>query len=183
MTCAYVGLGSNIEPEANVRAAVRLLAARERVVAASTFYRTESIPPGAPAFVDGVLAIETARSPVALREVLREVEARLGRVRTADKNAPRTIDCDLLLHGDAVVPSSDIETRAFVAIALLEVAPDLVLPGSGRRLAEVVAAAVRHEMAPLPDLTETIRRDLRDAEEEVDDGPNTHRGAGPAAPR
>jgi 2-amino-4-hydroxy-6-hydroxymethyldihydropteridine diphosphokinase len=168
----------------NVRAAVRLLAARERVVAASTFYRTESIPPGAPAFVDGVVAIETARSPVALkREVLRDVEARLGRVRTADENAPRTIDCDLLLHGDAAAPSPDIETRAFIATALLELAPDLVLPGSGRRLVDVVASMARHPMAPLPELTERIRRDLRDAEEELDDGPSTHRGAGPAAPR
>jgi 2-amino-4-hydroxy-6-hydroxymethyldihydropteridine diphosphokinase len=166
MTRAYVALGSNIDAEANVRAAVRLLAARERVIAASTFYRTEAIPPGAPAFVNGVLAMETSRGPDALKsDVLRDVEARLGRVRSADKNAPRTIDCDLLLHDDALSASPDIETRAFVAIALLEIAPGLVLPGSGQRLGDLVAAMPHHPMAPLPELTETIRHDLTDAKE------------------
>lgn len=186
MTHAYVGLGSNVEPEKNIRAAVRLLAERELVTAASTFYRTESVPPGAPAFVNGVLLIETSRRPRELKvEVLRDVEARLGRVRTADENAPRTIDCDLLVHGDEVLrdrdlvlPAPDLEMRAFVALPLLEIAPELVLPGSGRKLAEVAAAMAPHAMSPLAGLTDAIRKQLK----EVNDGSSTRRGASPRHP-
>jgi len=187
MTLAYVGLGSNIEPETNIRDAVRLLAERDRVVAVSTFYRTEAIPPVAPPFINGVLALETQRRAVALkRDVLRDVEARLGRRRTADKNAPRTIDCDLLLYDDDVVrdeelalPSPDIEARAFIAIPLYEIAPRLVLPGSGRRLSEVCASVPPRAMSPLADLTEAVRRELK----EVNHESSPDRGARPTAPR
>jgi dihydroneopterin aldolase/2-amino-4-hydroxy-6-hydroxymethyldihydropteridine diphosphokinase len=197
MTRAYVALGSNVDPEANVRAAVRLLAARERVLAASTFYWTEAIPPGNPEFINGALALETRRRPLDLKlDVLRDIEARLGRIRTADRNAPRPIDCDLLAYGDEVasepvgegphqttrpglaLPSPDIEKRAFVAIPLLEIAPDLILARSGRRLADVVASLPPHPMVPAVELTGEVRREL-----EVKDGPSTHRGARPAAPR
>jgi 2-amino-4-hydroxy-6-hydroxymethyldihydropteridine diphosphokinase len=165
MTRAYVGLGSNIDPDANLCAAVRLLAEREHVVAVSTFYRTEAIPRGGPAFINGVLALETRRRPLALqRDVLHDVETRLGRKRTADKNAPRTIDCDLLLYDDEVahddglvLPSPDIEARAFIAIPLCELAPDLVLPDSRRRLMDVCASVPPHPMAPLAALTDAIR--------------------------
>ncbi len=187
MTRAYVGLGSNIEPEANIRAAVRLLAEHEQVVAVSTFYGTEAIPPGEPAFINGVLALETRRRPLALKlDVLREIEARLGRTRTADKNAPRTIDCDLLVYGDEVaraeglvLPSPEIEARAFVAIPLYEIAPDLVLPGSRRRLADVCASVPPHPMVPLAELTGAVRRELK----EVNHGSSAHRDAHPTAPR
>jgi 2-amino-4-hydroxy-6-hydroxymethyldihydropteridine diphosphokinase len=168
MTRAYVGLGSNVEPEKNIRAAVRLLAAAERVVASSTFYRTESIPPGGPPFINGVLALEASRGPRELKlGLFRAIEAHLGRVRTADKNAPRPIDCDLLVYGDDVVrerdlvlPAPELETRAFVAIPLVEIAPELIVPGSGRKLADVVTMLPRHPMTPLPELTSALRREL-----------------------
>ncbi len=187
MTRAYVGLGSNIEPEANIRAAVRLLAERERIVGVSTFYRTDSSPPGAPAFINGAVALDTPRPALALKlDVLRDIEARLGRVRTADRNAPRTIDCDLLLYdgqvekdGELVLPSPDIEARAFVAIPLYEIAPDLVLPGTGRSLADVCASVSTHRMSPLVEFTDAIRRELK----EVHHGSSPHRGARTTAPR
>jgi dihydroneopterin aldolase/2-amino-4-hydroxy-6-hydroxymethyldihydropteridine diphosphokinase len=185
VTRAHVGLGSNVEPEANVRAAVRLLAARERVLAVSTFYWTEAVPPGAPAFINGALALETQTPARELKlVVLRDVEARLGRLRTPDRNAPRTIDCDLLVYGNEVarernllLPSPDIEARAFVAIPLFEIAPDLILPGSGRRLADVVASMPPHPMVPVGELRDAIRREL-----EGKDGSSTHRSARPRAP-
>jgi len=183
VTRAYVGLGSNLEPEKNIRAAVRLLAGREQVKAASTFYRTESVPPGAPEYINGALALETERGPRELKlDVLRAVEARLGRVRTADRNAPRTIDCDLLIWGDAALSDSDLVLpapealeQAFVAVPLSELAPELVLPGSGRKLCEVAAAAAPHAMSPLARLTDEIRRELK----EVEDGSSPHRNARP----
>lgn len=187
MTRAYVGLGSNVDPETNIRVAVRLLAERVYVVALSTFYRTESVPSGAPAFINGALALETHRQALALkREVLRYVEERLGRKRTPDKNAPRTIDCDLLVYGDEVthdpelvLPSSDIEEHPFVSIPLIEIAPDLVLPGSRRRLIDVCASVSLHAMLPLPELTDAVRRELQ----EVSHEPCSDRNSHPTAPR
>jgi 2-amino-4-hydroxy-6-hydroxymethyldihydropteridine diphosphokinase len=174
MTRAYVGIGSNIAPEENIPRAVRLLARRVRLIGTSTFYRSEAVPPGGPEFVDGAVAIETGMGPYVLKYgVLREVEARLGRVRSEDKNAPRTIDCDLLLHGeevvcqpDMVLPAPDIREYAFIAIPLLEVAPELVLPDTGTPLADVVARLPRRGLWPLPDFTSEVRKEL----EEVRDG-------------
>lgn len=187
MTRAYIGLGSNVEPETNIRAAVRLIAESEHVVAVSTFYRTASIPPGAPEFINGALALDTRKQPLALKfEVLREIEARLGRERGADKNAPRTIDCDLLAFDDEIVhdrdivlPSPDIEERAFVAIPLYELAPDLVLPGSGHRLADIRASVPQEAMSPLAELTAELRRELK----EVHHGSSPRRSTRAAAPR
>jgi 2-amino-4-hydroxy-6-hydroxymethyldihydropteridine diphosphokinase len=187
VTRAYIGLGSNIEPEANIGAAVRLFAQRERVIAVSTFYLTESIPPGGPDFINGVLLLETERRPRALKvEVLTEIETRLRRTRSGDKNAPRSIDCDLLLYGDEVVherglvlPSPEIETRAFVAIPLFEIAPDLTLPESMRRIADVCASVPPHPMWPLAELTNTVRRELKEANH----GSNAYRSARPTAHR
>jgi 2-amino-4-hydroxy-6-hydroxymethyldihydropteridine diphosphokinase len=182
VTAAYVGLGSNVDPEANVHRAVRLLAERARVTALSTFYRTTSIPAGSPDFVNGVVALETGMAPRALHfGLLRAIEATLGRRRTGDPNAPRTIDCDLLVLGDAVVgeadlvlPAREIGERGFVAIPLLEIAPDLVLPGSNEALADVAARLPRGGMWPLVDFTRAMRAEL----EEVERGYVARRSAG-----
>ncbi|MBI5947402.1 MAG: 2-amino-4-hydroxy-6-hydroxymethyldihydropteridine diphosphokinase [Chloroflexi bacterium] len=169
MTVAYVGVGSNIEPERNVREALRRLARRVRVTGVSTFYRTVPLgAPGTPAFVNGVWCIETALDAFGLRrDVLRGIEEELGRRRTGDRNAPRPIDLDVLLYGELVVeegglrlPDPGIRTRAFVGYPLLELAPELVLPGDGRRLAEVVGGMTREGMEPLGVLTEELRREV-----------------------
>jgi 2-amino-4-hydroxy-6-hydroxymethyldihydropteridine diphosphokinase len=166
MTVAFVGVGSNVDPESNVMEALRRLFARERVTGVSTFYRTAPLgAPGSPPFVNGVWRVETALGPRELKRVaLRAVEDELGRRRTADRYAPRTIDLDLLVHGDAVVREPDLEVpdpellvRPFAAWPLWELAPELVVPGSGRRLADVVAGLSREGMEPLPELTRRLR--------------------------
>jgi 2-amino-4-hydroxy-6-hydroxymethyldihydropteridine diphosphokinase len=171
MTITYVGVGSNIEPEANVLAALRRLAGRLRVTAVSTFYRTPPLgAPGTPPFVNGVWRAETGLDARAVKfGALRPVEEELGRRRTADRNAPRTIDLDVLVHGDAVVrepdlvvPDPDVLVRPFVAVPLCELAPDLVVPGSGRRLADVVANLAQGGMEPLPELTRRLRAEVED---------------------
>ena len=166
MTVAYVGVGSNVDPEANVPAALRRLARRVRVTGSSTFYRTAALrAPGTPDFVNGVWRVETELGPRELKfEVLRPIEEELGRRRTADTYAPRTIDLDVLLCGAAVVrepdltlPDPDILERPFVAVPLWELAPDLTLPGSGRRLADVVEAMSKVGMEPWPELTRRLQ--------------------------
>lgn len=187
MTRAYVGLGSNIDPERNIREAVRLLARRCHVVALSTFYRTEAIPPTQPPFINGVVALETTLLPRELKfGVLRDVEGQLGRLRSKDKDAPRTIDCDLLLlgdsvvrEGDLVVPAPEVLERAFLARSLLELAPSLVLPGSGIALAGLALQIPSRPMSALPELTMALRKEL----EEARDGPRTRREARSGATR
>ncbi|MFQ5747734.1 MAG: 2-amino-4-hydroxy-6-hydroxymethyldihydropteridine diphosphokinase [Gemmatimonadota bacterium] len=164
----YVGIGSNIEPRENVRRAVRLLASRVRVTGLSTFYLTEPVgAAGEPRFVNGVAAIETALSLEGMRALLSEIEDELGRRRSEDPNAARRIDLDLLLLGSRVAPGEgsrsplphpDIETRPYVALPLLELAPELVLPGSGRLLADVAAGFPGPGGTPLAGFTRDLRR-------------------------
>jgi len=169
MARVFIAVGSNIDPEQNVERAMAQLCRDVRLVAISTFYRTEPIGRrGAPQFVNGMIEAETDRSPEGLKcDVLRRIEAELGRRRTADKNADRTIDLDLVLYGDLalctpemVVPDPALFERAFLARTLFELAPDLRIPGSTitvRRLAQMLSA---HAMQPLSDLTAALRRNL-----------------------
>jgi 2-amino-4-hydroxy-6-hydroxymethyldihydropteridine diphosphokinase len=144
---AFVSVGANIDPERNVVEALRLLSQRVRITGVSTFYRTKAVGrPEQQDFLNGVCKVATDLSPRALKfDVLRDIERRLGRVRTADKYAARTIDLDVILHGRAVldepdlrIPDPDIRTRAFVAVPLLQLAPDLRLPDTGEALATLV---------------------------------------------
>ncbi|MCX5795294.1 MAG: 2-amino-4-hydroxy-6-hydroxymethyldihydropteridine diphosphokinase [Elusimicrobia bacterium] len=140
MTQAYIGLGSNMEPEASIPKALELLARQVRLEGLSTFRRTAPVgPAGQPEFVNGVARVSTDLPPRSLKfEVLRGIEAALGRRRGPDQYAPRTIDLDLLLYGDLVsdepdlvLPDPDLRTRPFLAAALLELAPGLVKAVAG----------------------------------------------------
>ncbi len=161
MARAFIGMGANVDPEANILRALGLLSSRARVVGVSTFYRTPAEGrPEQPDYVNGVVAIETELPPRELKEgVLEGIEARLGRRRTGDKFAARPIDLDLLLYEDLVVdepglalPPPDIERRPFVAIPLAELAPERILPGTDLLLRDVAAKWSGARMEPLPSL-------------------------------
>lgn len=138
---AFVALGANIgEPVKHLRAAVEDLSTLPDtcVVARSSLYR--SAPVGLvdqPDFINAVVAVDTGLAPLALLRALLAIEARHGRVRSIP-NAPRTLDLDLLLHGDSrlnglelTLPHPRMHQRAFVLLPLLEIAPDVRLPGLG----------------------------------------------------
>jgi 2-amino-4-hydroxy-6-hydroxymethyldihydropteridine diphosphokinase len=172
---AFIGVGSNINPQDNARRALRLLAAQVRVIGISTVYRTAALGrPDDPGFYNCVVEVETQMPPQDLkRRVLRRIEAELGRRRTADKYAPRTIDLDVLLYdevvmneGGLVLPDPDIAKRPFLAIPLHELAPALTLPDTGRRVADIAAAFAGHRMQPLPQYTALLRRDIEDGHRE-----------------
>src|SRR3990170_4754101 len=105
MPRAFVAVGSNIDPETNVRRALLLLAREVRLLGISTFYQTKPIDrPDQPPFYNGVIEIETELPPGELKHsLLRRIERELGRVRTEDKHAPRAIDLDLLLYDDVTL--------------------------------------------------------------------------------
>ncbi len=143
---AFVAIGSNIEPEANILRALRLLAEQTSVRAVSRFYRTAAIGrPDDPAFLNGACALDTELPAERLkRDVLRRIEDATGRLRTADAYAPRTMDLDIAAYGEQVDP--DVYARAFLARALYDLAPELVLADTGARIADVVR---RFSDAPL----------------------------------
>lgn len=166
----FVAVGSNVRPEENVPRAIRMMGSWLGPLRTSTFYVTRPVGArGQPAFYNGVVEAWTNVSPLRLKwQVLRSIEATLGRVRTNDTHAPRTIDLDLLLYGDLVssapalvLPDPDIPRRPFLALPLCELAPDLVMPGSGLRLEEVAARARAAGMKPLREFTRFARRAAR----------------------
>jgi 2-amino-4-hydroxy-6-hydroxymethyldihydropteridine diphosphokinase len=148
---AYVGLGANLgDREATIHRAVELLAATPgiEIVAVSTLRETDPVGyADQPRFLNGAVALETALAPRALLERLLEVERELGRVRgEGPRFGPRTIDLDLLLHGDEVMdepglvlPHPRLAERRFVLEPLHELDPGLTLP-DGRRVSELLGA-------------------------------------------
>lgn len=143
-TIAYVGLGGNVGDAAGIlRAALSALDALPgiRLLRASRLYRTPAWGrEDQPDFVNAVAALETALSAHTLLDALLGVERAFGRDRDAEaaRWGPRVLDLDLLLHGDAVidapgltVPHPHLHARAFVLVPLLEIAPDLRIPGHG----------------------------------------------------
>ncbi len=141
MALAYVGIGANLDdPAARVRGAFASLAAlpRTRLLKRSSLYRTE--PQGyrnQPDFVNAVAALDTELAPAELLRALHALETRAGR-RRSFRNAPRTLDLDLLLYGGErvdepglTVPHPRMHERAFVLVPLLEIEPDAWIPGIG----------------------------------------------------
>ena len=139
---AYVGLGANIgEPRRQLQTALDELGAlpQTRVTASSGFYR--SAPLGCsdqPDFLNAVAELQTGLSSEALLEGLQKIELRHGRTRSV-RNAPRTLDLDLLLYGEESIASTRLtlphprmHERAFVLKPLAEIAPEIAIPGKGR---------------------------------------------------
>ncbi len=165
MVRAYVGVGSNLEPEAHVATAIRRLGASGRVAGVSTIYRTAPLGrPEQPPYSNAVVAVDTELGPHALREALRTIEAALGRRRTADRYASREIDLDIIVYGDLViaeegfqVPDPDILIRPFLAVPLYELSPALRLPGLGLAVRDLAARLGTAGMEPLIEYTRRIR--------------------------
>lgn len=171
MARVYIGVGANINPRENVREALRQLKHAVRIVGISTFYRTAPLGrPEQPPFINGVIAVETELPPLVLKSsVLRRIEEALGRQRRTDKYAARPIDLDMLVYDalvqvteELVLPDPDITQRAFLAIPLCELAPELVLPDTGRCIREIAASFAVHTMEPLMAYTEELRKEIAD---------------------
>ncbi len=137
----FIALGANLgDPVATVNAAIIALRQlpRTRFVAASSLYRTA--PVGLrhqPDFINAVVALDAVSPAPTLLDDLFDIEARFGRSRSV-KNAPRTLDLDLLLYGNETsddplltLPHPRLHERAFVLAPLAEIAPELFIPGRG----------------------------------------------------
>ena len=137
---AFVGLGANLgEAAETLRLALAALGGLPacRLLAASSVYRTAPVDASGPDYLNAVARLETSLAAEALLDELLALELRFGRERPYH-HAPRTLDLDLLLHGEQIIntprltlPHPRAHQRAFVLVPLAELAPDLVLPGRG----------------------------------------------------
>lgn len=154
---AYIGLGANLgDARAAIAAAVGAIRALPgtRGCRCSALYRTSPVDAEGPDFVNAVVALDTTLDPGVLLERLQAIETAAGRTRPY-RHAPRVLDLDLLAYGQARVttpgltlPHPRLHQRAFVLRPLLELAPDLSLPGLGR-LADHLAATSGQAVARL----------------------------------
>jgi 2-amino-4-hydroxy-6-hydroxymethyldihydropteridine diphosphokinase len=146
----FLGLGSNVgDRRANLQAAVEDLWAHDvAVLAASSVYETEPVGEVLDQrdFLNACVRIETPLEPEALLDACKAVERALGREPGGVRHGPRPIDVDLLLLGDLEyesdrlrLPHREVTTRRFVLVPLLELEPDLHVPGDGRA-ADALAA-------------------------------------------
>ncbi len=151
VVCA-IGLGSNLgDRRGHLDLAVREIAALPNVHVHRTSGWLETEPVGGPPdqgpYLNGALILETSLEPRELLERLLSIERDHGRRRAGGRrNEPRTLDLDLLTYGareisepGLVVPHPRLEERAFVLGPLAEIAPDLVLPRSGRSVRDALA--------------------------------------------
>jgi len=144
--CCYVGLGSNLDdPVAQIETALCELHSLPATagVRVSSFYNSQPMgPANQPDYVNAVVELTTGISAEELLDEMLKIETGHGRLRLAQssqKNGPRTLDLDLLLYGDLLldlpgltVPHPGLHQRDFVVLPLLEIAPNLTIPGLGR---------------------------------------------------
>ena len=139
MIRCFIGLGSNLEqPQEQVVQACKALAELpdSQLLAVSSPYSSKPVgPQDQPDFINAVAMLETRLAPEALLDQLQQQEQHQGRVRRRHWGE-RTIDLDILLYGDRIlnterliIPHAELHKRSFVVIPLLELAPELVLPG------------------------------------------------------
>lgn len=150
---AYIGVGANLGDAADtVRRALLRLAGlpHSRLTAQSSLFRSAPLDADGDDYVNAVARLETKLPPAQLLGELQALEQEFGRVRSY-RNAPRTLDLDLLLYGDVriqsellTVPHPRLTERAFVLIPLLQIEPLIAIPGAGpaRAFAPGVAAQV-----------------------------------------
>ncbi|MDE2070068.1 MAG: 2-amino-4-hydroxy-6-hydroxymethyldihydropteridine diphosphokinase [Gammaproteobacteria bacterium] len=142
MTTVFVGIGSNVEPEQHVRAAVQRLRQGFGTLQISPVYRNPAVGFQGDDFLNLAVVFETAAGAAEVHAALDAIELQCGRVRGGPRFAPRALDLDLLLHGALVtesplrLPRPEILKYAYVLKPLADLAPGHRHPGTGRSFAE-----------------------------------------------
>lgn len=156
---ATIGLGANLgDAPATVRAAMAAVAvfAQTHLLRASRLYASAPVDSSGPDYVNAVMQVRTTLSAPALLAQLQTLESAAGRERPY-RNAPRTLDLDLLLYGDAhisspalTVPHPRMQQRAFVLLPLAEIAPALVGAAALAAVQDQVVRALPKELESDP---------------------------------
>ena len=133
---AYLSLGSNIEPETNLPKAIDLLQKYGEILKVSSAWESEAVGSEGPNFLNACVLFSTPLLEIELKEqVIHSIEAKLGRQRSADKYAPRTIDIDIVLF-DNQLCNEKFWKQAFVIIPLAEIYPEYQNPSTQESVLE-----------------------------------------------
>lgn len=139
----YLSLGSNIDPEANLRIGVDELRRRYGDVRLSDTYQSAAVGFEGADFLNLVAALDTDDSPARIHKRIEAIHGMAGRARATDRFSSRPLDIDLLLYYDLILnepplclPRSDILKYSFVLRPLAELVPDLVHPETGRTISD-----------------------------------------------
>ena len=156
MNRAYLSLGSNIDPEYNLPAAVQLLGEYGLVLTSSHVWESRAVDDSnQPNYLNAAVLLETHISARLLRlQVIRNIEHALGRTRDPqDPHTARVIDIDIMLFnrdiiilGQRKIPDEEIMERAFVALPLAEIDPDYIHPENGQTLTEIADGFVTADL-------------------------------------
>ena len=146
MAKAYLSLGSNLDAETHLRDAIAALRARFGDVRLSPVYRTRAVGFDGADFLNAAAVVDSDLDPPALNEWLHALEDAHGRDRSGPRYGDRTLDIDIVLFDDLVLtgrgnlqlPRPELK-HAFVLRPLADIAPDVVVPGDGRTLAQLWA--------------------------------------------
>jgi len=158
MVTVFLGLGSNMDAESNLRLAVAELRGQFGEVILSPVYRSQALGFDGDDFLNMVVGLETDRSPHDLLDCFETIHALAGRVRGPDRYSSRPLDIDLLLYGDLVdrepplrLPRHDVLAHNFVLRPLAEIAPDFIHPGTQQTISEHWRSfdAACHPLAPV----------------------------------
>ncbi len=141
MERVYLSIGSNLQPNQHIAAALAELRENFENVEVSPMYRSEAVGFDGPDFINAAIALDTDWEPERLNAWLHTLEDRQGRQRDQPRYSSRTLDIDIVLFGDRVltgacnlqVPRNELQ-YAFVLRPLLDLAPDLRNPATGERL-------------------------------------------------
>jgi 2-amino-4-hydroxy-6-hydroxymethyldihydropteridine diphosphokinase len=144
MSTAWLGLGSNVNAETNIRAGIRELEEKFSSVHLSPAYTSTSVGFEGDDFINLVARVETDIHPMELRHYLRDLEDRYGRKRDVPKFSDRSLDIDILLYDDLVllspvleIPRAEILKFSHVLKPLADLEPDLIHPTELRSMSEI----------------------------------------------
>jgi 2-amino-4-hydroxy-6-hydroxymethyldihydropteridine diphosphokinase len=160
MPDAYISVGSNINAKINLIRSLRLLSVLVKIKGISPVYVTEAENrPRQHDYLNCVIQICTRMKPLQLKyNILRRIEALLGRKRTKDKFAARTIDLDLIVYGKVKskssklsIPDPVILKRQYIALGLYKLNPGLNIPGLGK-IKKIVSEFGKSEYRQVPSL-------------------------------
>lgn len=143
MATVYLGLGSNIDPEENLRFGVGELRRHYGELRLSNVYRNAAVGFEGADFLNLVVGLVSDEPPASIHATIEAIHDGVGRQRSEGRYSSRPLDIDLLLYDDLVsegppvrLPRRDVLEYSFVLLPLTELAPDYVHPETGRRLAE-----------------------------------------------